>query len=168
MAELCQISCFNQRHILTHYVSVFHILVYKTIGILNISLTKGVFVLLGPWPSALYVGSQLSVPGFLGPLNFIVIISRNRLVWPEWSIKILHKNTKHGINRIILRVLLVQGTFSTKPFVNSGSGLVAVASITTTDIKVFMFRGLSHDLIKVWNWDILHTCTIEKLHKCYK
>ena len=125
------------------------------------------YVFLGPWPSAPCVGLRP-----LGPLNFIVTVSRNRLVWPGWSIKILQenvvifKNTTQIINRRIFRVLFIQGTFSTKPFVNSGSGIVA--SINTTNIKVCMFRGLLRDLIKISNWDILRACAIEKLHKCYK
>ena len=87
----------------------------------------------------------------LGPLN--IIFSRSRLVWPGWSIEILHKNvvifknTTQIINRRIFRVLFVQGTFSNKPFINSGSGIVA--SINTTNIKVCSFRGLSRDFIKV-------------------
>ena len=110
-------------------------------------------------------------PRPLGPLKFIVTFSRNRLVWPGWSTKILHKNvvifnnTTH-INRRTFHVLFVQGTFSTKPFVNSHSGIVA--SINTTDIKVCRFRGLSRDLINVWNWDILRSCAIEKLHKFFE
>ena len=124
------------------------------------------------WPSALGLIYRPSAPQPFGLLNFIVTVSRNGLVWPGWSIKILHKNivifknTTHIINRRIFRVLFVQGTFSTKPFVNSGSGIVA--SINTTNIKVCMFRGLLRDLIKISNWDILRACAIEKLHKCYK
>ena len=37
----------------------------------------------------------------------------------------IFKNTKYIINRRILRVLFIQGTFSTKQFVNSGMGIVA-------------------------------------------
>ena len=65
--------------------------------------------------------------------------------------KIIHKklfifkNTTYIINRRIFRALLVQGTFFTYPFANSSIGRVAKA-IT---IKVCMFRGLLHDLIKV-------------------
>ena len=110
----------------------------------------------------------------LGPRspNFIVTVSRNRWIWPEWSIKNLYKNvaifknTAHIINRRLFRVLFVRGTFSTLPFINSGIGIVA--SIKTTNIKVCMFRGLSRDFIKVWNWDIPRACATEKLLKCYK
>ena len=66
--------------------------------------------------------------------------------------KILHKNVvifKNTIYIINIRdfpVLFVQGTFSTKPVVNFGIDIVAL--ITTTNIKVCVFRGLSRDLIK--------------------
>lgn len=39
-------------------------------------------------------------------------------------------------------------------------------SINTTNIKVCMFKGLACDPIKVWNWDILGACAIEKFDKC--
>ena len=42
-------------------------------------------------------------------------------------------------------------------------GISIVASINTTNVKVCMFRGLSHDIIKVGNWYILRTYAIEKL-----
>ena len=126
-----------------------------------------VFVFLVPQPSAPCVD-----PRPLGPLNFIVTVFRNRLVWLGWGIKILHKNvvifknTTHIINRRIFRALFVQGTFFTEPFVIYSSGIMT--SINTTNIKVCMFRGLSRDLIKVWNWGILRAWAIQKFHQCYK
>ena len=132
-------------------------------------MTQGevwVFAFLGPRLSAPYVCPRPSIP------QIYRYSFKNRLVWLGWSIKILHKNvvifknTTYVINRKIFRVLFVQGTFSAKPFVNSGIGIVA--SINTTNTKVCMFRGLSRDLIKVWNWDILRACATENLHKCYK
>ena len=118
----------------------------------NYSLKNGIFVFLGLRP--------------LGPIAFIVTVSRNRLVWPEWSTKIIHKNAfivknTANINRRIFQVLFVQGIFS-KPFVNFG--VTIVGSINTTNIKVCVFRGLSRDHIKLWNWDIIRACVIEKLH----
>ena len=111
--------------------------------------------------------------GPLGPLNFIVTVSRNRLIWPGWSIKILHKNKvifknarKTHYQQINFSCLFVKCAFSTKPFVNSSSGIVVL--MNTTNIKFCMFRGLPLDLIKVWNCDILLVWAISKLHKCYK
>ena len=94
-------------------------------------------------PSALGPMCRPLAPRPLGPLNFIVTVFRNRLVWLGWGIKILHKNvvifknTTHIINRRIFRALFVQGTFFTEPFVISSSGIMA--SINTTNIKVCMF-----------------------------
>ena len=51
--------------------------------------------------------------------NFVVIISRSRLVWFEWSIKIIHKhivifkNKTYILKRRIFSVLFVQGILST-------------------------------------------------------
>ena len=49
--------------------------------------------------------------------------------WYDWdevlkfSTKVYFKNTTYIINRRIFPILFVQGTFSTKPFVNSSIGI---------------------------------------------
>ena len=130
---------------------------------------NGVFVFkaLDPRPHMFALGRSL------GAQNLIITVSRNRLVWSWWSIKILHKkcsyfkNTIHIINRRIFRVSFAQGTFSTLAFVSSGIDIVA-QSINTTNTKVCMFRELSRDVITAWNWDILRASPKEELQKCYK
>ena len=51
---------------------------------------NGYLFFFGSRPSVLYVAPQPSPSRPLGPTNFIVTVSRKMLVWPRWSIKIIH------------------------------------------------------------------------------
>ena len=110
-----------------------------------------------------FLGPRPSAPQILS-LQFQGIV----LTWRGWSIKIIHKNvaifknTTYIINRRMFRVLFVQGTFSIAAICQLRISIVT--SENTTNIKVCVLRGLSGDLTKVWNWDILRVCAIEKLH----